>query len=147
MAVQTRTVRDASTATANYKTGTGAAGPKWVDGLTHPKRDPFQAGAASEDVYFAGVSAAHSAKAYSKGMAAVDTNFWMQQVQTYGEANYTTQTAAKADNYQKFASVFLPKLGNILTSLDNTNPRGTYAQNKARLSTYLDAVHGLKNTL
>jgi len=137
MALQTRAVKDPTTATNRYKAGVQSAGPDWTDGALHPKRD-FRTAAAAQQGYWASqVQAAAAKGTFASHIKAVTDAEYENAVSTYGQNNYVTQAQAKAGNWTKFYDKFQPKLAGIVAKLP---ARGNKAQNRARLNAYLDAV-------
>lgn len=138
MALQGRTIKDPTTALNRYKSGVGSAAPAWLDGVLHPRRGDFRLkGAAAENLWFANLQAAHTQNRYSKNLQKVTDAEYENAVQTYGQNNYQTQATAKSDHWGAFYNKFAPVLEATIKSLP---PRGTKAQNRARLNAYLDSL-------
>lgn len=137
-----RAVKDPATALSNWKSGVAASGQKWANGYANPRRDPFQAAAQSVSVWQAAVASPAAATAYVSGLNSVDETAVMQTVNGPGMSKYTQSPNAKSAKATAFFNTFLPKLGNIVSNLDRTNPRGPRgsAQNITRLTSYLQSV-------
>lgn len=144
MPLATRTVTDASTALANWSKYAAGASPKWTANVLKPRRDPFQAAKDAVGFWQQRVSSAEAAKNYTDGLDKVNIAEFQATVQGQGQANYRNGVTTKTSKMGSFLTTFLPKLGNILQTLDRTNPRGDYSANISRLQSYLDAVHATK---
>lgn len=142
MALQTRSVKTAAQAVQNWTRGVQSSGDKWADGYLHPKRDPFSPNNIDPDAWQAGVSTQAAKDGYANGMANVDTTQLTATVNGAGKSKFTAAATTKTNKVQNFQSQFLPKLGNILQSLDSSAPKGPRgsAQNRTRLNNYLDMV-------
>jgi hypothetical protein len=146
MPIQTRTVRDPAMATANWGSGVQQNGNKWAEGYAHPKRNPFDPSVIDPDAWQSGVTSDRAKTLYAKNLAGVNQDVVLQTVNGAGKTKYTSAGSTKQGKYQKFASQFLPKLGQILQNLDMTNPRGPRGTNRARLNAFLDAVEQTRGT-
>jgi len=144
MPLQTRTVTDPATALANWSKYAAGAAPKWTANVLTPRRDPFQAAIAAIPFWQSQVSSPAAATAMAKGLNSVNIAEFQTTVQGQGQANYRNGVTTKTAKMGAFLQAFIPKLGNIVSNLDRTNPRGDYSQNVSRLQTYLDAVHATK---
>ena len=142
MGLQTRTVKTAAQAAANWSTGVTGAGAKWSDGYLHPKRDPFNPANIDPDAWQEGVSTQEAKDGYANGMANVDVNALTATVNGAGRTKFTSSGNTKQSKVLTFQNAFLPKLSNILQNLYNTAPRGRRGspENRTRLNNYLDSV-------
>lgn len=141
MGITVRAVRNSTTGTANWGAGVQQAGNKWADGYANPSRNPFDPSVINPQAWLAGVSTQDAMNAYAANLAAVDQNVVLATVNGAGKTKYTASGSTKQAKYQKFASIFYPKLGNILQALPPKGPRGT---NRGRLNAYLDAVEATR---
>lgn len=144
MPLQTSTVTDPATALANWSKYAAGAATKWRDKVLTPRRDPFQAAKAAVGFWQQQVSSADAAAAYTRGLDNVNIAEFTATVNGAGMANYSNGVRTKTSKMGAFLNVFLPKLGNIVSNLDRTNPRGDFNANMARLNAYAAAVHGTK---
>ena len=144
MPIQPRTVRDAQTATKDWVESAGVSANKWADGYAHPKRDPFKAAIASAALWQTNVSAPSALVNFKAGLGKVNEDQVLATVNGRGKTNYTGGIRDKQGNYLAFAEKFIPQLSTILTGLNQTNPRGDFNANKARLEKYLDELHAKK---
>jgi hypothetical protein len=133
MAVQTRSVKDASTALSKWLANTANAAGDWANGIITPRRDPFDPNVVDPDAWQAGVSTPEAKTGYQRGMVSVDRTLYNQLVSTTGKTNYTANTRAKQKNYSDFATVFLPALSGEIDTLNRTNPRGPRGTNRGRM--------------
>ncbi len=146
MPIQTRVVRDPTTGTGNWSKGVGQSGAKWADGYAHPSRNPFDPSVINPDAWQAGVSTQAAKDLYKKKLSSVNQDMVLATVNGAGMSKYTSSGSVKAPNYARFATVFYPKLGTILQSLNNTMPKGPRGTNRGRLNSYLDQVEATRGT-
>jgi len=93
------------------------------------------------------VSTAAAAAAYTKGLNDASTNLPAITTKVNGTAQASFMAGVKAAStgkYLTFATEFMPAVAAEVTTLNQTNPRGTPAQNRARLNAYLDWLEGQK---
>src|SRR5712692_4362182 len=146
MPLQTRTVTDAATALKNWSQYAAGASGKWRDKVLNPRRDPFEAAKAAVGFWQQKVASPEAAAAYTRGLDRVNIAEFTATVNGQGQANYRNGVTTKTSKMGAFLTGFLPRLGNILQTLDRTNPKGDYSANIARLNSYLDAVHATKGS-
>jgi GH25 family lysozyme M1 (1,4-beta-N-acetylmuramidase) len=93
------------------------------------------------------VSTAAAAAAFTKGLQAASQNQAAIAAKVNGPAQASFMAGVKAAStgkYLTFANEFLPAVANEVNTLNQTNPRGTPAQNRARLNAYLDWLEAQK---
>jgi hypothetical protein len=149
MALTIRTTKSPATAIANWTAGVQRSGSKWSAGVLSPKRDPFQAAAASVGNWVAAVSSQAAQNAFVSGLQNVDINAFTATVNGSGQQKYVAAATTKTAKETAFMNSFLPQLDNITSNLNRTNPRGPRgsAQNITRLTSYLQQVAALRGTL
>lgn len=146
MPITPRTVKDATTATANWGSAIAASAGKWAAGYANPSRNPFDANVINPDAWQAGVSTPQAKALYKKNMAGVNQDVVLATVNGPGKQKYAAAGQNKTGKVQAFMQTFLPKLGTILQNLNQTNPKGPRGTNRARLNAYLDAVEATRGT-
>lgn len=129
-------------ATANWGTKVAQAGAAWSKGFLAAAPKVFNPANIKPANWQAGVNNPQAAIDYADGMANVNMSQLTTVVNSSGQQKYTTSGTNKQAKMLAFQQVFIPKLGQITNSLDQSNPRGPRgsAQNRSRLNNYLDAV-------
>lgn len=143
-----RAIATPATALANWQKGVSGAGQKWATGYQNPRRDPFASAAAAVANWQQAVSSPAAAAAFVSGLSNVNQAAVVATVTGPGMTKYTSSATNKPAKAQAFFSTFLPKLSNIVTQLNNSNPKGPRgsAQNLTRLTTYIQAVAATRGT-
>lgn len=131
----------ASDAAANWGTGFGAAGPKYIAGVNAVTVAPGVLASQNVNGYLAGVQA--GAPTWQKKMASQDLGTWKQQTATVGAQRLATGATKGQAKIQSFFQQFIPDLTNIVGSLPQ---RGTYEANMARSRAFADALHAKKGS-
>lgn len=129
----------AADAAANWGTGFGAAGPKYIAGVNAVTIAPGVAASQNVNGYLAGVQA--GAKTWQAKMAAQDVNAWKAATVGVGAQRLATGATKGQQKIQAFFQQFIPDLTNIVGGLPQ---RGTYEQNMARSRAFADALHAKK---
>lgn len=129
--------------------GSPASGQLWsADFLAaFPK---MIANAVAQTPYWqAQVSTAAAAAAYKAGLNGANANLATITTKVNGVAQASFMAGVKAaatGKYLNFADEFIPAVTSEVNTLNSTNPRGTPAQNRARLNAYLDWLESKKGT-
>jgi predicted Zn-dependent protease len=149
MALTIRQTKTPAQAVANWTAGVQRSGTKWSTGVLSPKRDPFQAAAASVSNWVAAVSSQAAQNNFVKGLQNVDVTAFTATVTGSGQQKYVASATTKTSKETAFMNAFLPQLDSITNNLNRTNPRGPRgsAQNITRLTSYLQQVSALRGTL
>lgn len=129
-------------ATAAWGKGVGSAGSKWSGGYLAAAPNVFSAQNVKPQNWQAGVSDPGAAARYQKGMTSVNMSQLATVVNSSGQSKYTTSGTNKQAKMATFMGNFLPKLSNILSSVNSSAPRGPRGsvENRTRLNNYLDMV-------
>lgn len=132
----------AASAVAAWGAGVGKSGPKWSAGFLAAAPSVFNPANVKPQNWVEGVQNPQAAIDYAKGMAAVNMQQLTTVVNSSGQSKYTSSGTNKQSKMTAFMTTFIPKLGNILTALNQSSPRGPRgsAQNITRLTNYLSAV-------
>ena len=149
MALNIRTTKTPAQAVAAWTAGEQRSGTKWSTGVLSPKRDPFQAAAASVSNWVAAVSSQSAQNAFVKGLQNVDVTAFTATVNGSGQQKYVASATTKTSKETAFMNAFLPQLDSIVSNLNRSNPRQPRgsAGNIARLTSYLQSVSALRGTL
>lgn len=140
-------MKTAQQAAANYGTNGSSvtAQNQWAaDFITQiPK---MQARAAAQAAFWQSqVSTAQAQQAFIRGVQNLDVQAVTAKVNGPAKATFAAQVrAASTGKYLQFATAFIPAVSQEVANLDRTNPRGTPAQNRARLNAYLDWIESQK---
>jgi hypothetical protein len=129
-------------ATANWGTKVGQAGATWSKGLIAAAPTIFNPANIKPQNWVAGVQNPQAAIDYASGMAATNQAQFATVVNGAGQTKFTSSGTTKQAKMLAFQTSFLPKLGNIIQSLNQSNPRGPRgsAQNITRVTAYLQSV-------
>lgn len=93
------------------------------------------------------VSTQEAAAAYVDGIDRMNVTQVTTKVNGAGKASFAAGVRASGGpggKYTGFINEFMPAVSTEVQTLDRTNPRGTPAQNRARLNTYLDWLESQK---
>lgn len=128
---------------------------KWADGLGRAATDgtieagiravqvaPGQAAARQKDVW--AVNVAQAKDRWAANVAAVSNAEWQDAAINKGLSR-VADGASKAEN--KMASFMGKLLPQVDTIKRNLRPRGSFADNKARMNAMVDGLHALKGQL
>lgn len=127
------------TMASRWATGMSGATARYTEGVQSVRVAPGQLAAAQAGVWVQNVTAAQ--QRFASRVASVSLASWQQSAINKGAPRLASGAAASQDKFQQFANSFLPALSNIVSSLP---PRGTFDQNVARLTQYIQSVHQLK---
>lgn len=131
----------AAAAAANYTSGAAGKGTKWATNYLQSKVNPFQAASAAANTWLANINSAGTAS-FQAGLAAVDQAQVARLVSTQGPQLYSQGITNKGTpNYAKAATGLIPAIQNAAANLP---PRGTAAQNDARMSAMVNALRAMK---
>lgn len=122
--------------------GMSGATTRYTEGVQAVRVAPGQLAAAQAGAWVQAVTA--SQQRFAQRVAGVSLQSWQQSAINKGAPRLATGAAASQDKFQAFANNFLPALANIVNGLP---PRGTFESNVARLTQYIQAVHGLKGNV
>lgn len=125
-------VNSAGTAATNYSAGVQGYTGDWA-GVTVSRYNNWVAGLAN----------AQALGSWQAGINAAGTAGW-KNATVAKVANYSTGFTAGAAEQAQAITKIMNALGGIVPALP---ARGTYAQNKARATALMDALHALKGTL
>lgn len=132
-------IADPSKWAGNWGAGVGRSGDKWSTGYIAAGPGIFSKAADSVADWQAAVASAMAADNFVAGLRKVNFTQVQATVQGAGKTKYTSAGSTKQAKYSAFASVFGPKLANIVSALPPRGPRGS-AQNRTRLNQLLDQV-------
>jgi len=136
-------VKTAQQAAANWTGSAGRAQQNFVQGVQNYNGDWAGATIAQEQVMVANFQQAIAAGAFRAGVSAVGTTGWKSATEAKA-ANYGVGFQAGAQNFTTAIGKIVNAESNIVPNLP---PRGTYAQNVQRATTFMDAMHALKGQL
>lgn len=132
-------MKSAAQATAKWQSGVAAGGSAYQQGVQN-SADWAAATSAAESAMVTGFQAAASDGRITRGIQRTGTAGWRSK--TLAKAgNWQTGVNAAAGTYQQaYTTKLQPMIEAGLAAIQG-QPRGGYAQNRARLMAYLDAVH------
>ena len=130
---------DATTASDNWVSGMGSAGPKYEAGVQAVKTAPGQLAAAAANLWATNV--ANAKNKYARNVGAVSLSAWQNAAVTKGSPRLASGAQAAAPKFATFMGKFLPVLTNVVNGLGN---KGTFEQNMARSMAYAQALHQQK---
>ena len=136
-------MKTAAQAAQNWVNAAGTASTDWAAGINSYSGDWAGTTVAAYSNWVAGL-----ANAQANGL-------WQSGVQNAGTAKWKTNSQAKAANYttgySAGAPAFTQAIGKIIAAEQNIvnslPPRGSYAQNVARMTTFVDDMHALRGQL
>jgi len=135
--------------TANWVAGmdaAGAAGGAYEQGINATQINPMAAAAANPAKWAAAVAASQPRWVARLTSPTMTIGYWKAQAIAKGVTNGSLTAGANLagganGRYTGFANSFYQY---ELAGLANLGQKGSYAQNKARLSAYLDYLHAYK---
>jgi len=128
-------------AAANYTAGASAKGTKWATNYLHSKVDPFEAAAAASATWLANINQAGEAM-FKAGLGRVNKAQVATWVSQHGAAQYAAGIANKGTpRYAATAAGLIPA---IQQAAANLPPRGSAAQNDARMNAMVAALRNMK---
>ena len=133
--------KDPTTVAQKWSANLSAAGPAYTAGVNAVKNAPNALAAAAVATWLANVQAAQ--QRYVNNNMAVTLAAWQQATTTKGPERLMSGATTALPKFQAFMQKYLPAVYGMVASLP---PRGTYAQNKARASAMMDALHAAKGT-
>ena len=119
-----------------WKTGFGAAGPRWAAGIDAVTTAPGIAAAAAQDRYVQGVN--QSAPKWASRVAAVPLQTWKDTSKSKGQGRLASGAQAGLAKYQAQIARVLDAEKSIVAGLP---PRGTVEQNIQRSAAFQMAMH------
>lgn len=136
-------MKTSAQAAAAYVAGAGApaAASLWSADYIAALPTMFDAAIAATPTWQANVSTQQAASNYKNGLtkAKSKTAAISTKVNGAGAASYSAgvrAAGAPGGDYSTFIGPFLTAVNNEVATLDQTNPRGTRAQNRARQAAY-----------
>lgn len=129
-------MRTADQVAQAWVNGLSSAGDKIKAGVDGVTTAPGQAAARQKAVYLASVQA--NADKWARNVAAVGIQDWKNAMETKGIPRIASGAAASQAKFQTFMTKLLPY---IQSSRGALPARGTFEQNKARASAWMDAMH------
>lgn len=138
-------MKTAAQAALNYKNNGGSANTAnlWASNLVPALPKAFANAAKQVSYWQSQVGSPQAATNYVDGLntAAQNTAPIAAKINGPAKTTYSTQVSAAGSpggNYSNFSAEFLPAVSAEIQTLNATNPRGTKADNRARLNAYLD---------
>jgi hypothetical protein len=128
--------KDPSTVASRWAQNLGAAGQKVTDGVMAVTTAPGAAAAAQVGVWAANTQAAQAK--FARNVAAIPLSSWQQSVVNKGIPRLASGAQAAEPKFQQFMTKLLPYVASGRTSLPK---RGSYQQNVARLTAWVDYMH------
>lgn len=126
-------------AAADWAARLAASGDKITRGVQAVTTPPGQAAARQKSVYTQNVQA--NAEKWARNVAAVSTGEWQQATIEKGIPRVGEGARVAQPKVAAFLGQLLPHIDAGKAKLA---PRGTYEQNKARASTWMDHMHSFK---
>src|ERR1700730_6494735 len=120
----------------NWANAVRTSSTKYKNGIQSVKDNPAAKAIAQKDVWLANTS--QSQQKYVDSLSNVSLQYWQSQAGGIGATKYSQGADKGQPKQQRFAAQFYPFLQQLKDSLP---PRGTAAQNEARL---LAMVRGAK---
>ena len=136
-------MKTAAQAASNWTNSAGRAQQAFVQGVQNYNGDWAGATIAQEQTMVANFQAAIAAGAYRAGVQAVGTGGWKAATEAKAQ-NFATGFQAGAQNFTTAIGKIIQAESNIVPNLP---PRGSYAANVQRATTFMDAMHALKGSL
>lgn len=127
---------DPTAAAAAWAQGMAASGSKITAGVNAVQTPPGQAAARQAQVWAQNTAAA--VNKYAKNVAAVSLSDWQQSMITKGIPRIASGAAASQGKMANAMQQILPQIASIVSSLP---PRGTFDQNVARMTAYVQKAH------
>lgn len=128
---------------AATKYGSNGSAPSaaqlWAANFITAMPTMFDKAAAAVAFWQAQVSSAQAAAMFTRGLNRAKNNQGAISTKVNGPGSASFMAGVKAAStglYLAFANAWLPAVGNEVTTLNQTNPRGTRAQNRARQAAY-----------
>ena len=128
-----------TTAAQKWATAMGAATPAYTAGVQAVTVAPGQKAAAQQAVYIARVT--EKAPIWAQNVAAVPLQTWINDTVTKGAPRLATGAATAQPKVQAFMTALLPFEANLLGTLP---PRGTIAQNQARMNAWFTGMQAFQ---
>jgi len=116
--------------------GMSSAGTKYSAGINAVKVSPGQLAAAKSQFWASQV--AQSQAKFAANVAKVSLADWQNAANTKGAPRLASGAAAAQPKFATFMSNFLPKLANVVNGLP---AGGTFEQNVARATAYMNTLH------
>ena len=136
-------MKTAAQALQNWQNSAGTAATNWTQGINNYNGDWAGATVSSYQNWVSGLANAQASGSWQKGIQAAGTSGWKSASQAKA-ANYSTGFTAGTNEYQQAIGKVMNALGNIVPNLP---PRGSFAENKLRATTLMDALHAQKGQL
>jgi hypothetical protein len=128
-------------AAANYTSGASGKGTKWATNYLQSKVNPFQAAAAAANTWLTNINQAGTT-AFVQGLNAVNQAQVAKLVSTQGPTLYSQGIVNKGSpNYATAATGLIPAIQAAAAALP---PRGTAAQNDARMTQMVASLRAMK---
>ena len=136
-------MKTAQQALANWTGAAGTAATDWSAGINGYTGDWATTTVNAYNAWVSGLANAQAQGLWQSGVQNAGTAKWKSN-SIAKAANYTTGYSAGANNYSAAINKIIAAEQNIVNSLP---PRGTYAQNVARMTTFVDDMHALRGQL
>jgi hypothetical protein len=136
-------VKTAQQALARWQGAAGTAATDWAAGINGYTGDWAGVTVAAYNNWVSGLANAQAQGLWQSGVANAGTAKWKTNSQNKA-ANYTTGYTAGATAFGAAIQKIIAAEQNIVNSLP---PRGSYAQNVARMTTFVDDMHALRGQL
>lgn len=130
--------KDPNAVAQKWVNGMTNAGPAWEAGVDAVSISPGVLAARQADVWANNTVAAKGK--WTANVGSLDLNDWKTAMKTKGGPRIATGAAASQNKFAAFMGQLLPAIDRIKSQLP---PRGTYAQNKQRMNTFVDGMHAL----
>ena len=126
-------------AAQKWATAMGQATPAYTAGVQAVTVAPGQLAASQQAAYIARVT--EKAPIWAQNVAAVPLQTWINDTVTKGAPRLATGAAAAQPKVQAFMQALLPFEANLLATLP---PRGTTAQNQARMNAWFAGMQSFQ---
>jgi len=136
-------VKSAQQALQNWTNAAGTASTDWAAGINGYTGDWAGTTVAAYSNWVSGLANAQANGLWQAGIQNAGTAKWKANSQAKA-ANYTTGYSAGAGNFGAAIQKIIAAEQNIVNGLP---PRGTYAQNVARMTSFVDDMHALRGQL
>jgi hypothetical protein len=124
---------------AHWASQLGNAGARITQGVNAVKVAPGQAAAAQSAVWLQNLQA--SQQKWASRVARVSLGDWQAAMTNKGIGRIGSGATAAVPKFQSFLDKFLPYVDGAKASLPK---RGSYEQNKARMTAMVDKLHAFK---
>ena len=123
-----------------------SAGESIKQGVDAVTESPTEKAARRVDAYVAGVQRAAANGKWQRGLRNVSIDDWKEAMRTKAVNRITSGAAIAKPKMEAFMSRFMPFVEAAKRELDQSMPRGSFEENKARMNAMIDKLHQFGQT-